>query len=199
MEIEYSDRRITIPEKYTTLLDRFVMDFVHIVEETSPYVIVSGYIAILFGRSRGTEDVDILIPLLEKSRFISLHRILKARGYEFLNAEDGEGLYQMLIHGSGIRISEKDRFIPNIELKFLHDDVDTYVLENRIDVDTAGERIFISPLEVQIVYKLFPGSEKDLEDAAYLWELFRDRLDLTLLKRWMKEFRVTGDDAGIFI
>lgn len=199
MEIEYRDRRIMIPEKYTSLLDRFVIDFVHIVEEVTPYVIVSGYVAILFGRSRGTEDVDILIPHLEKGKFKSLHDLLTAGGYEFLKAEDAAGIYQMLVHGSGIRVSEKERFIPNIELKFLHDDVDSYVFGNRLEVDAAGERLSISPLEVQIAYKLFLGSEKDIEDAAYIWEIFSDRLDLALLEKWMKEFGVNGNDAGIVI
>ncbi|MEI6842068.1 MAG: hypothetical protein WCK53_12430 [Methanomicrobiales archaeon] len=45
-----------ITEKYTTLLDMFVFNFVNILETMTAYVIVSGYVAILFGRSRGTES-----------------------------------------------------------------------------------------------------------------------------------------------
>jgi len=57
MEIGYSGRHITITEKYTTLLDRFVLGFVPILEKEMPYGIVSGYVAVLFGRSQGTEAV----------------------------------------------------------------------------------------------------------------------------------------------
>ena len=41
-----------VSEKYLTLLDRFVLDFIRVLEQETPYVIVSGYVAILFGRSR---------------------------------------------------------------------------------------------------------------------------------------------------
>ena len=41
-----------------------------------------------------------------------------------------------------------------------------------------GDRhIFISPMEVQIPYKLKLGSEKDIEDAVHLYSIFRDHLD----------------------
>ena len=39
-------------------LDKFVIDFCKLLDR---YVIVSGYVSILFGRSRSTEDVDLLI------------------------------------------------------------------------------------------------------------------------------------------
>ena len=42
-------------------LDKLVLAFVRILEKHVPYVLVSGYVAILFGRARGTEDVDFLL------------------------------------------------------------------------------------------------------------------------------------------
>ena len=52
MEREISERSI---------LDRFVRDFVKVVEEHVEYIVVSGFVAISHGRSRGTEDVDIIV------------------------------------------------------------------------------------------------------------------------------------------
>ncbi|MEN6395334.1 MAG: hypothetical protein ABFC78_02490 [Methanoregula sp.] len=199
MEIGYSGRQITITEKYTTLLDKFVLDFVHILETETPYVIVSGYVAILFGRSRGTEDIDILIPAIPKDQFIALHKTLLDRGYEFLNAESCEGLYEMLVNRMGIRISQKDQFIPNIELKMLKDDIDRIVLRDRLKVCIDKDTLFISPIEIQIAYKLFLGSEKDIEDALYLWEIFGSHLDKEDMKIRMNQFRVTGQEYGIII
>jgi hypothetical protein len=69
MDIRYSGNRILVGDKYLTLLDQFVLDFIRVLEPKTPYVIVSGYVAILFGRSRGTEDVDILISRLSKDTF----------------------------------------------------------------------------------------------------------------------------------
>ncbi|MDD5144464.1 hypothetical protein [Methanoregula sp.] len=197
MDIQYSDRQIELSEKVLTSLDRFVLDFTRILEQKTDYVIVSGYVAILFGRSRGTEDVDILIPPLDEDIFGQLHHALITGGYEFLNAEDARGLFDMLTGGMGIRIARKDQCIPNIELKFLKDDVDQYVFRNRTGVTIPGASFFISPIDIQIAYKLYLGSDKDIEDAVYLWEIFKSDLDNNRMKNWMEKFRVAGDEYGI--
>ena len=199
MDIRHSPHGITIGGKYLTLLDQFVLEFIRILEPVTPYVIVSGYVAILFGRSRGTEDVDILIPHLEKKSFEELHEALTNGGYEFLNAEDTDGLYDMLSCRMGIRIAKNAQFIPNIELKFLKDDVDRCVIRDRVVVNLPDANVFISPIDIQIAYKLYLGSEKDIEDALYLWEIFKEDLKEDNLKMWMKTFGVRGDEYGIGI
>jgi hypothetical protein len=199
MDIQYSHGKIVVSEKYLTLLDRFVLDFIQILEPITPYVIVSGYVAILFGRSRGTEDVDILIPTLEKEDFTKLHDALIKGGFEFLNAEDASGLHDMLTKKMGIRIARKDQFIPNIELKFLKDEVDRMVLRDRTEVNLPDASLFISPIGMQIAYKLYLGSQKDIEDALYLWEIFKEELDHARLKKHMEIFKVRGDEYGIIV
>ncbi|HOB43932.1 MAG TPA: hypothetical protein PLK04_11025 [Bacillota bacterium] len=42
-------------------------------------------------------------------------------------------------------------------------------------------RLFISLIDLQITYKLYLWSDKDIEDAVYLWVLFREMLDGDLL------------------
>jgi len=199
MQIQYSANRIIISEKYVTLLDQFVLDFVRVLELRTPCVIVSGYVAILFGRSRGTEDVDILIPPIDKDTFRNLHAALVTGGYEFLNAEDADGLHDMLTQRMGIRIARHDQFIPNIELKFLKDDIDRHVFEERVEVNFPGAMVRISPIDIQIAYKLYLGSEKDIDDALYLWEIFKDELDHDKVNDWMKRFNVRGDEYGIIV
>ena len=199
MDIQYSGRRIVVSEKYLTLLDRFVLDFIRILKQETQYVIVSGYVAILFGRSRGTEDVDILIPYLEKPSFSRLYRALIDGGYEFLNAEDADGLFDMLNKRMGIRVARKEQFIPNIELKYVKDEVDRIVLRDRVEVNLPSADVYISPVEIQIAYKLFLGSQKDIEDALFLWEIFREDLDRANLKKQMESFGVRGDEYGIVV
>ena len=199
MDIRYSGNRILVGDKYLTLLDQFVLDFIRVLEPKTPYVIVSGYVAILFGRSRGTEDVDILISRLAKDTFGELHTALSEGGYEFLNAEDADGLYDMLLNRMGIRIAKKGQFIPNIELKFLKDDIDRTVLRDRVEVNLPGVRVYISPIDIQIAYKMYLGSQKDIEDALYLWEIFKDDLNHEDVKKWMKTFGVRGDEYGIVV
>ncbi len=57
----YCITRMTKEIKERTILDAFAEDFVAVVEKYARYVIVSGFVAIAHGRSRGTEDVDIII------------------------------------------------------------------------------------------------------------------------------------------
>jgi len=105
----------------------------------------------------------------------------------------------MLVSRMGIRIARTDQFIPNIELKFLKDDVDRCVLRDRVEVKLSDAKVFISPIEIQIAYKLYLGSEKDIEDALYLFEIFKNDMDQQTLKAWMKKFGVRGDEYGIGI
>jgi hypothetical protein len=197
MEIGYSGRQVTLEGKHTTLLDRFVLDFTAILWRSTPYVVVSGYVAILFGRSRGTEDIDILIPPMGMDAFQALHDSLLRAGYEFLNAEDARGLHEMLAGRTGVRIAVKDQVIPNIELKYLKDKIDEQVLSGCLTVLIPGGQIFISPIEIQIPYKLSLGSDKDIEDALYLWEIFRGYIDHDSLRNWMNRFGIRGDEYAI--
>ena len=197
MELDYEKDTIAIKDKVITFLDKFVLNFARLLERYTKYTIVSGYIAILFGRARGTEDIDTLIENIDKNTFISFYQMLITNGYYFLNPENADGLYEMLEEGLGIRIAEEDTVIPNIELKFVKDEFDRYAIENRIKVTIDGKYIFISPIELQIPYKLYLGSNKDIEDAVYLWDIFREEIDLKLMKRFIHELNVDGEKYGI--
>jgi hypothetical protein len=199
MELHHENRKITIESKVVTALDEFVLDFTSMLEQHTDYVIVSGYVVILFGRARGTEDIDTVTNHMKRSVFLSLYRDLTTNRYYFLNPEDEDGLYEMLETGLGIRIAKEDTIIPNIELKFTKDDFDAYSLNNRLKVVFGVSHVFVSPMELQIPYKLHLGSEKDIEDAVYLWNIFGEKIDIQLLKRFMKALHVKGDSYGIEI
>jgi len=200
MELRYSTGRAEVDGKIITALDRFVIGFVRLLEEHNiKYVIVSGYVAILFGRARGTEDIDILVERTDASGFLSFYKSAIERGYDFLNPEDATGLYEMLCERLGIRAAEKDTVIPNMEMKFAKDDFDRYALSHRLEAVFDGESIYISPIELQIPYKLYLGSEKDIEDAIYLWDIFQGKLDVMLLERFMRDLKVSGEAYGIVI
>ena len=53
-----------------------------------------------------------------------------------------------------------------------------------------SEKLKTSEMELQIAFKLNLGSEKDLEDARYLYNIFRENLDIALLKKQISELRV---------
>jgi hypothetical protein len=197
MEIIERDGIIYLHGKLVTALDTFVSSVVRIIEVNTDYVIVSGYVAILFGRARGTEDVDLLIPPQTKEQFHRLWDSLVSSGFYFLNSRNENEIFSMLVDGLGVRIAKEPRIIPNMELKFEKTRCDAYALEKHRSVLFDDYCFRISPIELQIAYKIYLGSEKDIEDALYLWEIFRESLDTSTLRSCMELLDVSGEPYGI--
>ena len=195
MELEFDEKEIHMKHKILTELDKFVFDFVDLLDVR--YVVVSGYVAILFGRSRGTEDVDILIEPVDYGRFVELYERAEKNGFYFLNSANPSTLYDMLSEGVAVRVAKKDTIIPNVELKFAKNEIDRFSLENRLRVTIEDRQIYISPIEVQIAYKLYLGGDKDIEDAVYLWEIFKEYIDKGRLDHFMMKMNVKGEEYGI--
>lgn len=190
MEMEFSKGKI-IFEKELSDLDKFVIEFVEILNSSKiRHVIVSGYISILFGRSRATEDIDLFVEAVSKEKFDKFMKTVEERDMWALNSPDNEELYSMLRDNLAIRIAERGKAIPNFELKFPKKDTDFFSLNNPVKAVVNGNEILISPLEMQIAYKLYLGSEKDIEDAAHVYEMFKDKLDLKLLNSLIEKLNV---------
>jgi len=142
-------------------------------------------------------DIDILIKKIDMETFIKLNRELIGKQYWFLNADNPGELYGMLQDGLAVRIAVKETVIPNIELKFMKSDLDRISLREHMVVKTGKHIINISPLELQIAFKLYLGSDKDIEDAVYLYDIFSKYLDIVKLKQYMSILKVKGADYGI--
>lgn len=191
MRIAYTKTGIQL-EKELNFLDKLVIDFSCILNTHKiKYVIVSGYISILFGRSRTSEDIDIIVENIDFEKFDKLWNDINNSGFECINAADAKDAYgKYLSNGSPIRFSRKNRFIPNIEFKFPKVDLDLWVLSERKEVILNGNKLFISPLELQIAFKLYLGSEKDIEDARYIYRLFEDKINIELLQEFNRKLKV---------
>lgn len=195
MEIEFKGNEI-IFSRELSILDNFVLDFANILTENKiKYVIVSGYVAILFGRNRMSEDVDFLIHPITFEKFLKLWLELE-KAYECLNTSDPLDAYNAYLKNHhAIRLAKKGNFIPNIEIKFVRNELDIYSLKYRKQVRIDDKNLSISPLELQIPYKLFLGSEKDIEDARFLFRLFKDELNIGLLKRFLTELEIPKESV----
>ena len=178
-------------DKELNSLDRFVLDYVSVLDrEKIGYVIVSGYVAILFGRSRSSEDVDMLIGKIGREKFFKLWEDLSCK-FECLNTRDPADAYdEYLLNDTALRFSYPGKFIPNMEAKFPKKPLDFWTLEHSQKVILNKRMIRISPIEVQIPFKLFLGSEKDIEDAAHLYEVFKQRLDIGLMEDFARRLDV---------
>jgi hypothetical protein len=86
-----------------------------------------------------------------------------------------------------------------IEFKFVKNDLDRYSLEHRKHVKLAEGSLYISPIELQIPYKLFLGSEKDIEDARFLFKLFKDYLNIGLLKMFLVKLKIPNNNVERYL
>jgi len=176
--------------KISTLLDKFVVNFCKALEKHVQYVVVSGYVSILFGRARATEDIDILIEKMTEEKFYSLYSYLTKRGYWCINAKTRKMAFEMEKDGVGIRFAKRKSLIPNAEVKFAKNRLENDTLEDNLTAVLPIGKLKISRIEQQIAYKeIILGSQKDLEDARHLEVIFKGRIDKKLLESYRKRFR----------
>jgi hypothetical protein len=189
MKINVTENIIQFQKKLSDL-DTFVIEFTSVLNRFEiPYVLVSGYVAYLFGRSRISEDVDCIAEKLDYSTFLKLWKEL-SETYDCLNTKEAQEAYEdYLGSGSSIRFAKKNMFIPNIEFKFPKVELDRWTLQERKTVVVDGHHLYISPLELQISFKLYLGTEKDIEDAKYLFKVFQGNLDLALLEEFNRKLK----------
>lgn len=181
--MEIYDKQIIL-DKELNSLDLLVIDFTKALGKT-PYVLISGYVSILFGRSRSSEDIDILIKPLQKADFLKLHETILFQGFVCITSEKEEAFEDYLSKGLAVRYSRKGNVIPNMEVKFATGGLLSLALHDRIIVQIGQDRLFVSPIELQILYKQHClRSEKDLEDARHLEIVFEGKLSVEKLNKY---------------
>ena len=182
--------------KERTILDTFTRDFVDVVEKHAKYAIVSGFVAIAHGRSRGTEDVDIIIERIGKDKFIKMHNDLLLAGFECIQSEYPEIIYNdYLIDKTSVRYVRKGHFIPEMELKLAKDELDDYQLQTRKKLPLTGLDLYFSSIEMNLAFKEeLLKSEKDIDDANHLRIVYSDVLDeneVTKIKAEIRRLRLS--------
>ncbi|MBN2014387.1 MAG: hypothetical protein JW778_04335 [Candidatus Altiarchaeota archaeon] len=162
-----------------TLLDEFTEDFTKILEKHCKYIIVSGFVAIAHGRSRGTEDIDVVIERITREEFTELYHDLEKGGFECIQPGKPEKVYdEYLTENSSIRFVKKGKFIPEMELKLAKDALDEYQLKTRTKIPLTGLDVYFSSIEANIAFKEeHLKSDKDLEDAKHLRIIYSEKLD----------------------
>ena len=185
MEVLVKKEKISI-KKTLSKLDELVFKFSSIlIKSKIDFVIVSGYVAIVFGRSRTTEDIDVLIERITRKKFNALLSKLTRAGFFCVNANK-EDSWNCIRDGIPLRFGFKSRIIPNFEVKFVKTHLERYTLTNKVALFVNKKKTYMSPLELQIPFKLKLGSIKDLEDARYLYKIFSNKLDKIKLKKFIK-------------
>lgn len=98
-----------------------------------------------------------------------------------------EAYEDYLLDKSAIRFSEKGIYIPNMEVKIPEE---FSALKNKLKVIVNEHVLYVSALESQIAFKIKLGSDKDYEDAVHLYEIFKNNLNMPLLKEYCRKFNI---------
>jgi len=184
-------------------LDRDVIDFTAVLDDLGlDYVVVSGYVAILTGRARSTEDVDVVLAPVSDSELDGLATRLEADGYWGM-AMPLDDLSEMLGDGDRLRIAEDGEMFPNFEVWLASNDLEREALSTAITASIGGHHISISSIELQIAYKLRLAERsgttegKDFEDALHLYLTFEDELKAERLESYVERLGVEDSYAEL--
>ncbi len=191
MEFEYKNKKIVFKRELSSI-DDLVIRFTKILDIVGiKYVIISGYVSILFGRSRSTEDIGLFVEKIDIKKFNKFWKELNnANFYCLITSNIDEAYNKYLKDMIPLRFAQKDSFIPNFEIKFPKTKYNHYALDNKLEIILNKEKIWISELELQIAFKLYLGSEKDFEDARHIYMLFKEKLNKDLLNNHIQELNV---------
>lgn len=177
-------------------LDKFAINFSKAIGRRTRYVIVSGYVSILLGRARVSEDIDMLIPVMQEAEWVKIYSALEKEGYYCLNAGARES-YTLLRDGLAARFAPKGIVIPNMEIMFAAKKIQKLALATAITVTIKKDKVKVSNLELQIAYKeIALGSPKDLEDARHLRKVLRKTINMQKLKEYERMLNETQFENG---
>jgi hypothetical protein len=192
MQIKLSDP-IEI-KKELNIYDKLTFCFVESLDKLGiRYAIVAGYVALVFNRIRNTEDVDLFVENLTEATFSKLWDELNKK-MECVNASSPEEAYHLYLkEGIAVRFSMKGTFVPNIEMKFVKRSIDIYSVDNAVKIILNGKKLLFGPLELQIVYKMYLGSDKDIEDAIFIYRVLKEKLNEKELFKFLKQFEISDE------
>lgn len=150
------------------------------------YVIVGGISVIAWGRTRTTEDIDLIIDQnsLNIKDFV---KHLTVNNF-FADESDFEGFkskdHCTLFYKDGM---------------FRIDIIGIYNEDNQISIDEAktfqfqGIEIKIDSPESLIAHKIQFGSQQDYEDASAIYARLREKIDLKILFKNAERLKITDE------
>ncbi len=111
--------------------------------------------------------------------------------FDCIITDSPENAYtEYLLNDNAIRFARKGKYMPNMEVKFPKAELDKWALQDRRKVILNKMPLFISPIELQLAYKLFLGTEKDIEDARYLNNIFKTKIDAARLDWFNRKLNI---------
>tara|TARA_Y100000034_G_scaffold31219_1_gene38199 strand:- start:1751 stop:2347 length:597 start_codon:yes stop_codon:yes gene_type:complete len=175
----YIDGGTIVVNRELNKLDLFLKDFLEVLRGRSDYLVVSGFVSISTGRTRGTEDIDVLFPVMGKEDFGRLFGDLIKNGFWCYQGDSFEEVYEYVENMNNIRFARVDEMFPNIEFIPIDETKEAKFFEfsHPQKIKISDFEFKIPPLEFEILYKeIVLASEKDIADAMHLRTFFKDIL-----------------------
>ncbi len=190
---------VIIINRDLTKLDMFVKDFLDVFRKHSDYLIVNGFVSISTGRTRGTEDVDILTPVMDEKNFSALFNELVKRDFWCYQGDNYYEAYSYFKDMVSIRFARKGEVFRNMECIPIHKSkpLQFFEFSNPQTMHIGSFEFKIPPLEFEILYKeIILGSEKDIADAKHLRTIFSTLVKEENFKRFEKIIRGNYEKAN---
>lgn len=199
MKIEFKNDEIILT-KEPSLLDNLIMDFSEILSSNNiKHVLFGRFISNIFGKNGMLEDMDLLIQNISFEKFLKLWLEIE-NTYECKNTNDPIDAYNAYLRNyHHVIIIQKGHQIPQFKIKIVKNDIDRHTLKYRKKVMLGDRNLFISPLEMQIPFHLFLGSEKDIEEARFLYNLASEKLNMTMMQRFLIELKIPKESAEKYL
>ena len=168
---------VIVLHRELTELDRFVKQFLDVLKKHSDYLIVSGYVSIATGRTRGTEDVDVLVPLISYDTFKEMFADTLKNGFWCYQGDTATEIYEYIKDKQRPRFARLNEMFPNIEFITIDetDNLQFFEFKNPQTMRVDDFEFKVPPIEFEILYKeQILRSPKDIADARHLRTLFSD-------------------------
>lgn len=180
------------------ILDDFALRFCKIAEKHVKYIVVSGFVAISHGRRRTTEDIDMIIEKMNFDEFKNFHDELINNGFICMQSSKVEDVYDYLMKADSVRYVEgEDLHPPEMEVKFVKDELDELQMTTRKKFEFTGLDIWFSSIEFNIAFKEeLLKAPKDMEDAKHLRIIYKDEIDenfIDKIKDKIKRLRMKNE------
>lgn len=168
---------VIVMNRSITKLDVFVRDFIDVLKKHTDYLIVSGFVSISAGRTRGTEDVDVLVVLKDNDTFVRFFDEIKKSGFWCYQGDAEQDVYPYIENMQNIRFARINEIFPNIEMIPIStkNKAKFFEFTRPQKMRIADFEFNIPPIEFEILYKeLVLGGKKDIDDARHLRVFFSD-------------------------
>ena len=171
------EKNAIVIQRDLTELDVFARKFLDTLKKHTDYLVVSGFVSICTGRTRGTEDIDMIIPVMEKEKFTALFKELEKNNFWCYQGDNPEDVYTYIKNLNSIRFAKTNEIFPNIELIPFNQTkkAKSFEFSHPQKIKIRDFEFKIPPLEFEILYKeIILKGKKDIEDAKHLRTFFSE-------------------------